>query len=331
MIWVIGDIHGMYDPLKSIVNIIRQGHYSGREQVSKIIFLGDYIDYGESSKEVIDLLIELSDEFEVVFLAGNHEDLLLQYVHGSDLFERYGNIWFKDNGAQETLISLSPLKEKYMDIINTKARNDQDITWENLKIDVKYLQFFQKLKYCHYEEIGNEDGIYKFVFTHAGLNMQEDIDKQLEIKNYEDYHKYRKENKEWIEDSLIWSRKIPKNKVGKYILINGHTPTFGIDRYYQNNGNFKVDSNMPYLNFESEKAMCYKSGYQTYCFEGGKMENLISINIDTGAVFGKYLTAIKIPQDIIYTGIFDVLQIATFGSRKDWDSKKEYRFKLSLL
>lgn len=330
MIWVIGDIHGMYDPLKSIINIIRQRHYSGRENVSKIIFLGDYIDHGESSKEVLELLMELNDEFEVVFLAGNHEDLLLQYVRGSDLFESYGNIWFRDNGAQETLISLSPLKEKYMDILNTKAQSDKSFTWESLKIDDKYLQFFENLKYSHYEEIVSEDGIYKFVFTHAGLNTQKDIETQLGIKNYEDYHKYRKDNKEWIEDSLIWSRKIPEKKIRDYILINGHTPTFGIDRYCKINGNYKVDSNMPFLNFESERAMCYNSRYSTYCFEGGDIDNLISINIDTGAVFGKYLTAIKIPEDIIYTGTIDVVQIATFGSRKNWDSKKEYKFKLKL-
>lgn len=39
---------------------------------------------------------------------------------------------------------------------------------------------------------------------------------------------------------------------------------------------------MPFLNFESERAMCYNSRYSTYCFEGGDIDNLISINIDTG-------------------------------------------------
>ena len=103
MIWVIGDIHGMLDPLKKIITEIRKLHYLCSQEVEKIIFLGDYIDYGPSSKEVIELLLGL--EFDTVFLAGNHEDLFLQYLRNSDLFKKYGNIYFRGNGGQETLYS----------------------------------------------------------------------------------------------------------------------------------------------------------------------------------------------------------------------------------
>ena len=75
MIWIIGDIHGMFDPLKRLLSSIREFEEKQNDPVSKIIFLGDYIDHGQSSKEVIDLIQRL--DYEKVCLAGSHEDLAL--------------------------------------------------------------------------------------------------------------------------------------------------------------------------------------------------------------------------------------------------------------
>ncbi len=51
--WVIGDIHGMHDPLKQLLIEIDKNNYflEEEEKADTIIFLGDYIDYGPSSKE----------------------------------------------------------------------------------------------------------------------------------------------------------------------------------------------------------------------------------------------------------------------------------------
>ncbi len=200
MIWVVGDIHGMFDPLKVLVNRIKMDIYSSENtKNAKIIFLGDYIDHGESSKEVIDLLMKLKEEFDVVFLSGNHEDLLLQYVNESDLFKIYGNIWFKDNGAEETILSLSRIKKIYMK--NFILREEENIKWSDFEIENKYLEFFRELKYSHTEQIGSEEEIFKFVFTHAGINPENNIDKQLAVRNYDDFHSYLKSNKEWMSIS----------------------------------------------------------------------------------------------------------------------------------
>ncbi|MDR1872384.1 MAG: metallophosphoesterase, partial [Deltaproteobacteria bacterium] len=52
MIWVIGDIHGMIYPLERILEAIRQ-YDQDEEKVDKVIFLGDYIDHGHYSREVL--------------------------------------------------------------------------------------------------------------------------------------------------------------------------------------------------------------------------------------------------------------------------------------
>ena len=68
--WVIGDIHGMLDPLRALINRL------DNDSLDKFLFTGDYIDHGPSSKAVIDLIMSLGDK--AVPLIGNHEHLLLQ-------------------------------------------------------------------------------------------------------------------------------------------------------------------------------------------------------------------------------------------------------------
>jgi hypothetical protein len=66
--------------------------HSQDEGDCRLIFIGDYIDYGPSSREVVDALLQINKEFDCVFMAGNHEDLMLQYLKGSDTFEQFGNV-----------------------------------------------------------------------------------------------------------------------------------------------------------------------------------------------------------------------------------------------
>ena len=67
----VGDIHGEIDKLNSLLNKL------DLQSNDRVIFLGDYIDRGEYTKEVINRLIELSKTVECIFLKGNHEDMLL--------------------------------------------------------------------------------------------------------------------------------------------------------------------------------------------------------------------------------------------------------------
>ena len=47
--------------------------------------MGDYIDRGPDSREVIDYLLDIEQRVKhTVFLLGNHEHLLLRYAHGGD-------------------------------------------------------------------------------------------------------------------------------------------------------------------------------------------------------------------------------------------------------
>jgi serine/threonine protein phosphatase 1 len=81
MLYAIGDIHGMIDKMQSVLSKIPI------QKSDTLIFLGDYIDRGPNSKEVIDECILLSKKYKTIFLKGNHEDLFLRSSIDTSAFE----------------------------------------------------------------------------------------------------------------------------------------------------------------------------------------------------------------------------------------------------
>lgn len=129
----IGDIHGCFEQLKQLIEEkIRLTIYD------KLVFLGDYIDRGPESKEVIDFIIDLKDKgFDIIALSGNHEQMLLDAWEEED----FTGIWMI-NGGKATLKSFG-----------IKTVKD---------LDPLYLNFFRSLKLM--AEIKN------YLFVHAGFN-----------------------------------------------------------------------------------------------------------------------------------------------------------------
>ncbi|HNY13287.1 MAG TPA: metallophosphoesterase, partial [Candidatus Wallbacteria bacterium] len=106
MKWIIGDIHGMFDPLKKLITYLtalekRPDTGSADYRIEKLIFVGDYIDRGPSAKEVVDYLISL--KHEKIFLCGNHEDMMINFINNGRELQEYGNNWFRgNNGGWQT-------------------------------------------------------------------------------------------------------------------------------------------------------------------------------------------------------------------------------------
>jgi serine/threonine protein phosphatase 1 len=96
--YAIGDIHGSYTKLHNLL-----GHCMTHRDTSdyRLIFLGDYVDRGERSREVVELLINTQAEApgQVICLKGNHEDMLLNAAKGGD-----AGPWLF-NGGDTTLAS----------------------------------------------------------------------------------------------------------------------------------------------------------------------------------------------------------------------------------
>ena len=122
-IFAIGDIHGCFNPLKELIENKIQ-----LQKNDKLIFLGDYIDRGPNSKEVVDYIIELiENDYDVVTLLGNHESMLVDAFYNKTSVSK----WIQ-NGGYETLKSfeinsLKNLDSKYLDFFNNlKSYFEQD-------------------------------------------------------------------------------------------------------------------------------------------------------------------------------------------------------------
>jgi serine/threonine protein phosphatase 1 len=97
--YAIGDIHGCADKLLSLLE--RVGATRPAEFVGKVIFLGDLVDRGPDSAEVVAIvraLEELSPVGAVSCLRGNHEQMMLDWLKHGD------SLWFA-NGGLETIAS----------------------------------------------------------------------------------------------------------------------------------------------------------------------------------------------------------------------------------
>src|SRR5205809_1008134 len=67
----IGDIHGCNRSLVSLLNCITI------EPGDEFVFLGDYVDRGPASREVIQTLLLLAKQYRSIFIRGNHEEMML--------------------------------------------------------------------------------------------------------------------------------------------------------------------------------------------------------------------------------------------------------------
>ncbi|WP_170761172.1 metallophosphoesterase family protein [Ruegeria lacuscaerulensis] len=85
-ICVIGDVHGCIVQLEKLLPKIPQDH--------RVVLVGDYIDRGEYSADVLRLI---SEHTEFTCLKGNHEDMLLQFLEDP---EKHGRRWLHYGGMQ---------------------------------------------------------------------------------------------------------------------------------------------------------------------------------------------------------------------------------------
>lgn len=132
-LFAISDIHGCFDPFYSLVN-----NNIRLTKSDKLILLGDYIDRGQKSKEVIDFIIDLmAMGFDITSLCGNHEEMLLDSWENPDLLP----LWLLNSG-----------------MTTLQSFGIQEIT----DINKKYYDFFHNLGY--YKKEG------RFLFVHAGFN-----------------------------------------------------------------------------------------------------------------------------------------------------------------
>ena len=181
MRYVIGDIHGCYKTLVSLLD-----HRLNLQKRDEFYFVGDFIDRGPGSRQVIDFLFDLRQEgYQVFPVRGNHEEMLLD-AWTNPTADRY-MLWMM-NGAEQTLISYDIPSHRFMD----------EACLNELPED--HLDFLRGMPY--YIEL--ED----YIIVHAGINFRSEApfkDTRAMV---------------WCRDCSN-----DPAQSGNRIIVSGHTPT----------------------------------------------------------------------------------------------------------
>ena len=88
-VYAIGDVHGRLDLLDDTLARIEADNERRAHARVIIVFLGDLIDRGPSSAQVIERARTYQrPDVQTVFIAGNHEEVLLRLLRGESRFLR---------------------------------------------------------------------------------------------------------------------------------------------------------------------------------------------------------------------------------------------------
>ena len=194
MIYAVGDLHGCADLLANLLEtILRDVAQLKVTQRPILIFVGDYVDRGDKSPEVIDMVLRLMAEgrFEVRALKGNHEQSLLDFLDDANV----GPSWAEYGGLQ-TLRSYG---------VQPPARKADPRAWETTR--EQFLERFpsEHLTFLRGLELMATYGDYAFV--HAGVRDGIPLSSQN-------------------EQDLLWIRGDFLHAKGPFekVIVHGHTP-----------------------------------------------------------------------------------------------------------
>jgi serine/threonine protein phosphatase 1 len=188
--YVVGDIHGRLDLLDRLLDKIHDEVASRPARKILIVFVGDLIDRGPNSAQVVERLRTYKGPgARPVFLLGNHEEVLLRILRGeSDLITKWR--WF---GGSECLASYG------VDASRLLGMSDEDalelIRGAIPKEHVDFLETFDDS--CRFGD---------YLFVHAGIRPGVEIDQQ------------RQSDLRWIRDPFLFD-----DTDHGFIVVHGHT------------------------------------------------------------------------------------------------------------
>jgi Calcineurin-like phosphoesterase len=189
-IYAVGDVHGRADLLQRLLAAIDHDliRYPVRRSIE--VFLGDYMDRGPASREVLDILLKRGRTRQTVFLKGNHERYVTEFLHDPSILTDW-----RAFGGFETLMSygvvpiLSPDRDQQSELATKFAQ----------ALPQAHLQWLNRLRRSFI--CGD------YFFVHAGVRPGIPLLKQHE----NDLLLIR-------DEFLLWEHDFSK------VIVHGHTP-----------------------------------------------------------------------------------------------------------
>jgi calcineurin-like phosphoesterase family protein len=194
-IYAVGDIHGRADLLDGLLSRIDSDQEKAQLSFSIEIFVGDYVDRGPDSRQVLERLIARKRTHRVVCLKGNHEIFLAEFTNNPAILGDWQRI-----GGLETLMSYGLAPSINADAVvqaELAAALDQ-------AMPQSHRQFLGELK--------SSFTFGDFYFVHAGVRPGVPLANQ------------REQDLLWIRNEFLHC----EDDFGK-IIVHGHTPVPQID------------------------------------------------------------------------------------------------------
>jgi serine/threonine protein phosphatase 1 len=191
-IFAVGDLHGRLDLLRDLLERLKQDVAHRVPSPTRLILLGDMVDRGPSSRQLIECVQRLQKNTSgVIALCGNHEDMLLQSAAGNGTVQQ---VWI-DNGGDETLRSYSIEPSVFLNLtpavrgrVLTRTLGEETIRWLNsLPLSYRSGDYF---------------------FCHAGVRPGVALEDQ------------RREDLLWIRKEFLVSR-----RYHGAVIVHGHSET----------------------------------------------------------------------------------------------------------
>ena len=194
-VYSIGDIHGRADLLQELHSRI-ESDAANFDGSSSVVYMGDLIDRGMHSREVVDELLDSPLQgFDSIYLMGNHEQTLLDFLQ----HPRAASGWL-DWGGRETLLSYG---------LNVPMQFNRDEV-EELRdafqdaLPQRHLAFYESMQMMHVSG--------DYLFVHAGIRPG----KTLQEQSNEDLL--------WIRQDFTESR-----RQHDHVVVHGHTISDEVD------------------------------------------------------------------------------------------------------
>jgi serine/threonine protein phosphatase 1 len=186
----VGDIHGRLDLLEELLDKIHQDIARRPARKVLLIFVGDLIDRGPSSAQVVERLRTYEHPgVRTMFLLGNHEEVLLRILAGeADLITKWR--WF---GGTQCLESYGVDTARFAELSDEEA-----LEAVRKAIPKEHKDFIESFDdSCRFGD---------YLFVHAGIRPGVDLDQQ------------RQSDLRWIREPFLFD----ETDHG-FVVVHGHT------------------------------------------------------------------------------------------------------------
>ena len=195
-VYAIGDVHGRLDLLNVALGLIEADIDARKNAQNIIVFLGDLIDRGPSSAQVIERVRTYRRSgVRTVFLGGNHEEVLLRILRGESQFLRD---WLNFGGAEcAKSYGIRPASLKRMDLNKAVAILREKVPEAHQAFLKTFVDTFR---------------IGSYLFVHAGVRPGVPLADQTQS------------DLRWIRDPFLET-----DHDHGFIVVHGHTIAEEID------------------------------------------------------------------------------------------------------